>query len=107
MNDADIERLWSERWDQIDPSELVDFMCNHVVAMADPQTITRAADDVDHIAKRVKELAEERAEARRQNDPETATIDNLDRVASDWGEKRNGETDYAFRARLLKKIRGE
>lgn len=60
MNDADIARLWAER--TLEP-----------VAMSG--TITRAADDVDYIARRLKEIAEER----RQSDPDHATGDNLDR----------------------------
>lgn len=106
MNDADIARLWAERWDQINPADMVDFTTLEPVAMSG--TITYAADDVDHIAKRLKDIAEERAEARRQCDPDMATGNNLDRVAKDWGELRQGaESDYTFRQRLLKKIRGE
>lgn len=85
MNDADIERLIAAH------------------------TITYAAEDTSTIGARLKEIEAERAESRRQSDPEYANDDNLDRVAADWGEKRawGGESDYTFRSRLLRKIRGE
>lgn len=71
-------------------------------------TTTYAADDTTTIASRLKELAAEREEARKQCDPEHANGDNLDRVEADWGEKRSGvESDYTFRNRLLRKIRGD
>lgn len=109
MNYSDIAVLilMAKRWDQIDPAEMVDFTTLEPVAMSG--TITRAADDVATIGARLKEIEAERAAARRQSDPEHATGEDLDRVAGDWGEKRawGGEADYTFRARLLKKIRGE
>lgn len=71
--------------------------------------ITYAADDVTTIRSRLKELEEERVQARRNQDPDVADGEHLDRIGVDWGEKRlhPGETDYTFRQRLLKKIRGE
>lgn len=80
-----------------------------VVAMADaPQTITRAADDMSFIAKRAKEIEEDRIQSLRNRDPEVAGAEHLDRIADDYGEKRQGvESDYTFRQRLLKKVRGE
>ena len=82
---------------------------NTPTAMSEPQTITRAADDIDFIAKRLKELKAEQEEARRQSDPETASGEHLDRIAADYGERRSnsGESDYMLRQRLLKKVRGE
>lgn len=67
---------------------------------------TYAADDVATIRARLADLEREKAEVRRQNDPETATGANLDRVAEAWGVKRltPGETDHTFRDRLKRAI---
>lgn len=66
-----------------------------------------AADDTKTIAGRLKEIEDERAEVRRQNDPEHATGENLERIAADWGVTRtsSGESDYTMRNRLQHKIR--
>jgi hypothetical protein len=109
MNDADIALLWAERWDQIDPTEMVDFTTLEPVAMSETQTITRAADDVNHIAKRLKEIAEERAQAQRNSDPGQASGEYLDNIARSWGLVRSppSESDYAFRQRIIKAAGGE
>lgn len=96
----------NDMWDE-HTTGLMRVRWQEPVAMS--ETITRAAEDVDHIANRIKEIAAERVEAQRQCDPEHATGDNLDRVGADWADKRSwtGESDTTFRERLLKKIRGE
>lgn len=67
-----------------------------------------AAEDTAFIRAKLVEIEAEKAEARRQRDPDTANGDNLDRIGQDWGEPRQGaESDYTFRNRLLRKIRGE
>lgn len=75
--------------------------------MTEPQTITRAAEDVNFIAKRLKEIKADEDEARKQRDPETATGEHLDRIASDYGIKRAGLTDYGLRQAVKKAMSGE
>jgi hypothetical protein len=71
--------------------------------------ITHAADDVTSIRNRLKELEAEREEVRRNRDPDLATGQFLDLIGAEYAEKRLTpcETDYTFRQRVLKKIRGE
>lgn len=71
--------------------------------MSDSQTIVPAADDVGFIAKRLKELAAERAEEAKNSDPELATEKHLDQIGENWGVMRNPcESDYTYRQRLLR-----
>lgn len=82
--------------------------CGATLAMSDSQTIVPAADDVGFIAKRLKELAAERAEMRKNSDPEQAMDKHLDQIGENWSVIRNPcEGDYTYRQRVLKKIRGE
>ena len=66
------------------------------------------AEDGTAIRARMEVLQAEREQAAKNRDPEQAAGAFLDRVAEDYGESRHScESDYTFRARLLRKIRGE
>lgn len=68
---------------------------------------TNTADDVIRIRERLRQIESKRAEALRQTDPETATGVYLDRIGEDYGVHRNlHDTEYTYRQRLLKAIRG-
>lgn len=59
------------------------------------------------INERLKELEAKRIEALKQTDPETATGLYLDRIGESYGVHRNSQdTEYTYRQRLLKVVRG-
>lgn len=59
------------------------------------------ADDAKFVAERLRQIAEEREAALRSLDPERATGEHLDRIAQDYGLKRDsGEGDWNLRGRI-------
>ena len=67
--------------------------------------ITPAADDVNYIALRLKQIEEDRIKV---CDPEAAESEHLDYIGNTWGVERVfGECDLYFRARIVRKAKGE